>query len=203
MTMTLREMFHLMYWDIRVNAGLSFDRIRAIALLLELRFEQYLYRKLYLSRHLPLRLLWYPYRLYGAIFQWFVCNSSIPGSVTIGRGLRLPHPQNIIIAAYSDIGEFCTIYHNVSISWNGFQKTVPNLPKIGSYVLIGGGAIIIGAITIGDHVLIGAGAVVPKSVPDHHRVTCQPATVVYRAPSEQAAQPGSPQHIHDPYSIWR
>lgn len=201
--MTLREMFYLMYWDIRVNLGLSFDRVRAIALLIELRIEQYLYRKLYLSESPLLRFFWYPWRLYGSVFQWFVCNSSIPGSVTIGRGLRLPHPQNIIIAAYSDIGEFCTIYHNVSISWNGFQKTVPNLPKIGNYVLIGGGAILIGDITIGDNVLIGAGAVVPKSVPDNHRVTCEPATMTYRPPTEGKARPGSPQHLQDPYSLWR
>lgn len=199
--MTFAQLIELMTWDIRVNFGLSFDSLRATLLLIEIRIEQYIYRKCSASRA-PL-VFWYIFRLFGSIFQWFLCNSNIPGTITIGRGLRLPHPQNIILAGYADIGEFCTIYHNVSIAWNGFKRTVPGSPKIGSKVLIGAGTILVGDITIGSDVLIGAGTVVSQSIPDHSRVTGGRSHVASREPSAQAAEPGSARHIKDPYSIWR
>lgn len=199
--MSVHQLFDLIAWDVRINAGLSLDSIRATLLLIEVRLEQYVYRAC--KNHQAARLFWYGFRFLGSIFQWLLCNSNIPGTITIGRGLRLPHPQNIILAGYADIGEFCTIYHNVSIAWNGFKRVVPGSPKIGSQVLIGAGAILVGDITIGSDVLIGAGAVVTRSVPEHSRVTSGRPEVTPRSPSEDAAEPGSPRHIRDPYSIWR
>jgi serine O-acetyltransferase len=117
--------------------------------------------------------------------------------------LRLPHPQNIIVAGFADIGEFCTIYHNVSIAWNGFYRVKPNSPKIGSKVLLGAGSIVLGDISIGDDVLVGAGAVVTRSVPEHSRVTSPPPEISARAPAGQKAEPGGEAHLRDPYSIWR
>jgi serine acetyltransferase len=199
--MTLAQMLTLIAWDLRINRGFSFDCIRAKLLLVEVRIEQYVYRKCR-AQAMPM-IVWYFFRLFGSIFQWMLCNSNIPGTITIGRGLRLPHPQNIILAGFADIGEFCTIYHNVSIAWNGFKRTVPLSPKIGGSVLIGAGAILVGDITIGSDVLIGAGTVVSRSVPDHSRVTSARAEISPRCPSAEAAEPGSEQHILDPYSIWR
>jgi serine O-acetyltransferase len=201
--MTLTQLLYLINWDMKINRGISFDSIRAKLLLIELRIEQYVYRKTHPHSNVLTIIFWYICRGPGSIFQWFLCNSNIPGSVTIGRGLRLPHPQNIIIPAFADIGEFCTIYHNVSIAWNGFKPTVPLSPKIGDKVLIGAGAIIIGDISIGSDVLIGAGAVVVHSVPDYSRVTCVRANVSLRTPSAEGIEPGSEQHLQDPYSIWR
>jgi serine acetyltransferase len=201
--MTLSQLVYLIKWDLRVNRGVSFDRLRATLLLIEVRLEQYVYRQVH-SRPNSLTLaLWYICRLLGSTLQWFLCNSNIPGSVTIGRGLRLPHPQNIVIAGSADIGEFSTIYHNVSIAWNGFKPTIPLSPRIGDRVLIGCGAIILGDVTIGTDVLIGAGAVVTRSVPDHSRVTSVRPDVSPRHPSSEAAEPGSERHLRDPYSIWR
>lgn len=187
----------------KINRGLSFDSIRAKLLLIEIRLEQYVYRKTHPRSFALTIIFWYICRGFGSIFQWFLCNSNIPGSVTLGRGLRLPHPQNIIIAAFADIGEFCTIYHNASIVWNGFKPTAPLSPKIGDKVLIGTGAIIIGDISIGSAVLIGAGTVVTHSVPDHSRVTSVRANISSRTPSRKRVEPGSEQHLKDPYSIWR
>lgn len=201
--MTIRELLSLIGWDVRMNRGLSFDQIRANLLLIEVRLEQYVYQRSQQQPTLPKTLFWYLCRFLGSIYQWFLCNANIPGSVRIGRGLRLPHPQNIIIARFADIGEFCIIYHNVSISWNAFKEVVPSSPKIGDKVLIGNGAIVIGDITIGDNVLIGAGAVVAKSVPSDSRVVCAPADVADRPPSPDAAKAGSARHIRDPYSVWR
>lgn len=201
--MSFASMLRMLAWDLRVNRGWNWDALRAKVLLIEFRLEQYVYRRAMSQGGVGGKSLWYIFRAFGSIFQWFLCNSNIPGSVTVGRGLRLPHPQNIILAGFADIGEFCTIYHNVSVAWNGFQRTVPGRPKIGNQTLLGAGAILVGDITIGSDVLIGAGAVVTKSVPDHSRVTAVRAEVSPRHPSEAAAEPGSERHLADPYSIWR
>jgi serine O-acetyltransferase len=199
--MTLREMLALIGWDLKVNGGWSWDSLRACLLLIEIRLEQYIYRKLYRQR--TTRPLWFVFRLFGSIFQSLLCHANIPGTITIGRGLRLPHPQNIVLAGYADIGEFCTIYHNVSIAWNGFKPTRPLAPKIGDQVLLGTGCIVVGDITIGSDVLIGAGAVVTRNIPAQSRVTCQLPNIVTRPASETAATAGSRRHLADPYSIWR
>lgn len=201
--MSFSELWYLISWDIRVNRGLRFDNIRAILLLLEVRLEQYMYRKAHGHTNVLWMACWAVCRLLGSIYQWLLCDSNIPGSTTIGRGLRLPHPQNIIIAYLAEIGEFCTLYHDVSVVWDGFVPTVPSSPKIGSRVLIGTGVIIIGEVTIGSDVLIGAGTVVTKSVPDCSRVTGARPDVSPRSPSADAAEPGSERHLRDPYSIWR
>jgi serine acetyltransferase len=203
--MTLSQLLTLIAWDMRVNRGFSLDSIRAKLLLLEFRVEQFIYHKTHLRANVLILAIWYLYRLFGSIFQWALCHSNIPGSLSIGRGLRLPHPQNIVITGFAAIGEFCTVYHNVTIAWNGFNGTITptRSPKIGNRVLIGTGAILIGDITIGSDVLIGAGAVVAQSVPDHSRVTSVRPEISPRRPSAEAAEPGSERHILDPYSIWR
>jgi serine acetyltransferase len=200
--MTLKELVYLIGWDLRVNHGHSFGSLRAKLLLVELRVEQYIYRKHYRPGSLR-SLIWYLCRFLGSCFQWFLCNSNIPGTTTIGKGLRLPHPQNIILAGYAEIGDFCTIYHNVSIAWNGFKPVKLHSPKIGDYVLLGANAILIGDIAIGKHVLIGAGAIVSESIPDNSRVIGLSSQITSRPISNEAAKPGSPEHLADPYSIWR
>lgn len=199
--MTVTELAQLIRWDLRVNRGASFDRVRAMLLLVEIRVEQYLYGKVGHPSGLG-RVLYWSARFLGSTFQWFLCHSNIPGSVSIGQGLRLPHPQNIIIGYCTEIGEFCTIYQNVSIVWNGFQPTIPSRPKIGDQVLLGTGSIILGDISIGSYSLIGAGAVVTQSVPAFSRVTGSHPSISPRVPSPGAAAPGSDRHIRDPYSIW-
>jgi len=202
MEMNLKDLHNLILWDMRINPGLSWDSIRAKLLLIELRIEQYIYRRSYHGPKL-LRIIWLFFRAFGMFYQWFLFNSNIPGSITLGRGLRLPHPQNIIIAAYANIGEFCTIYQNVTIAWNGFYDLKPDSPKIGNQVLVGTGATILGDIIVGSDVLIGAGAVVTRSIPDHSRVTNMPPKITSRKPTGNAAEPGSERHMKDPFSIWR
>jgi len=200
--MKLAQLIYLIDWDLRINRGVSFDSVRAKLLLIEIRIEQFIHRNFYRESN-PISIVWYLCRFFGSIFQWFLCNSNIPGTTTIGRGLRLPHPQNILMAGFACFGEFCTIYHNVSIAWNGFQPTVPLSPKIGDKVLVGANAIILGDITIGSDVIIGAGTVVYQSIPDHSRVTSAHLDISPRTPSSLAVEPGSEEHIKDPYGIWR
>ncbi|SFU91459.1 serine O-acetyltransferase [Polaromonas sp. YR568] len=99
--------------------------------------------------------------------------------VQIGGGLFLPHTVGTVIGA-ERIGENCTIMQGVTLGTSepdmGF--TVDRRPVVGSHVLIGSGAKIIGRIVIGDYARIGANAVVLRDVPDHALAVGVPAKVV-------------------------
>jgi serine O-acetyltransferase len=167
--MALSEFFYLLRWDFKINHGWRWDSFRARLLLLEVRWEQLVHRNL--SHRSFLCGLWYLCRFSGSIYQWLLCNSNIPGTIPIGRGLRLPHPQNIILTGFAEIGEFCTIYHNVSVASNGFIPAKPSSTKIGSRVLLGAGTILVGEICIGSDVLIGerGDEIRPRPLPGHLR----------------------------------
>lgn len=102
-------------------------------------------------------------RVYYLYQSW--CNCMIPPTVKIGKGLRLPHPMGIVISAYAELGDFCTIMHNVTIGSDEHKENYRTAPRIGDRVYIGAGAVVIGDIEIGDGVIIGANATVTKSVP--------------------------------------
>lgn len=83
----------------------------------------------------------------------------------IGKNLHLPHPNGIIIGAYAEIGDNCTIYQQVTIG----RKSIggyPNrntYPKIGNGVILYAGAKVIGGITVEDGTIVGANTVIHKS----------------------------------------
>jgi serine acetyltransferase len=199
-TMSIKEFFTLLRLDWRMNFGFTFDRIRAMLLLLDLRFEQLIHRNFCRPKN-PLTLIWYLTRFLGSIFQWFIATSLIPGEAKIGRGLRLPHPQNILVSRFATIGEFCTLYQNVSIGLNGFKPDSP--PVLGDMVMVGTGSVIVGDVMIGSDVIIGVGSAIVRSVPEHSRVLSPRPSVLTNHPTHHLAEPGSDEHIRDPYSIWR
>lgn len=87
----------------------------------------------------------------------------IPFKCKIGMGFKLMHPNSIVINENVIIGEYCTIYHQVTIGANE-QKNPQNVAKIWNNVYIGCGAKIIGDVIIDDDVRIGANAVVIKDL---------------------------------------
>lgn len=86
---------------------------------------------------------------------------------TIGRGLRIHHSVGIVIGHEVVIGNNFEIFQNVTIGSNRKEKNGRYMPIIGDNVMIGSGAVVVGAITIGDNVRIGANAYVDKDVPDN------------------------------------
>lgn len=107
-------------------------------------------------------------------FWSVVTGTAIPVNVSIGGGLRLPHPNGVVIHQDARIGPNCLILQQVTIGVRSGQ----GVPRIGGHVDIGAGAKILGPITIGDHVLIGANAVVLTDVPDHCMAVGVPAVVM-------------------------
>jgi serine O-acetyltransferase len=103
-----------------------------------------------------------PYRFMVERFIEITAGISIPASCEIGKGFRIHHFGGIMFHPTVKIGDYCTIYHDVTI---GDRGGYGNAATIGNYVMIGAGAKIIGQIAIGDNCKIGANCVVEKSIP--------------------------------------
>ena len=101
--------------------------------------------------------------------------------VSIGGGLFLPHTVGTVLGA-AQIGENCTIMQGVTLGANDtdLDFTASERPVIGSHVLIGAGAKVIGGVTVGDHAKIGANAVVLQDVPAHALAVGVPALIKTR-----------------------
>lgn len=101
-----------------------------------------------------------------------------PGA-RIGRRFFIDHGMGVVIGETTEIGDDVLVYQGVTLGGTGKEKGKRH-PTIGSHVVVGSGAKVLGNITIGDHVKIGAGSVVVKSVPDHSTVVGVPGRVVRR-----------------------
>ena len=91
-------------------------------------------------------------------------NNHFPLQAQIGKGIRLPHLEGIVVSGNAVIGERCTIFHQVTIGVNDLVSD--KAPHIGDDCYIGDGTKIIGNVHIGNNVKIGANAVVTHDVPD-------------------------------------
>ena len=83
------------------------------------------------------------------------------GPNCFGKGLQIYHAGNIVVNQAVRVGKYCRLHGGNFIGNNGKSDAVP---RIGDYVDIGFGAVIIGDIKIADHVTIGANAVVNKTI---------------------------------------
>ena len=77
----------------------------------------------------------------------------------IKKNIRICH-DNVVVFGY--VGENCT-FHGNNVVGNKRTGAHNEVPKIGSNVDIGFGAMIIGDVEIADNCVIGAGSVVTKS----------------------------------------
>jgi serine O-acetyltransferase len=101
--------------------------------------------------------------------------------VEIGGGLLLPHTVGTVIGA-ERIGCNVTIMQGVTMGTKepDMQFTISLRPVIGSHVLIGAGAKIIGRVKVGDYAKIGANAVVLDDVPPYAVAAGVSARVIER-----------------------
>jgi serine O-acetyltransferase len=99
-----------------------------------------------------------------------------PGAI-IGRRMFIDHGMGVVIGETAEIGDDVVIYQGVVLGGTSLEK-IKRHPTIGSGVVIGSGAKIIGNITIGDCSKIGAGSVVLKSAPPGSTVVGIPGKIV-------------------------
>jgi serine O-acetyltransferase len=123
-----------------------------------------------------------PLRFFVERFIEIITGISIPAQAKIGKGLRIHHFGGIILHSTAIVGEYCTIYHGVTL---GDRGSWGDAPRVGNRVLIGAGAKLIGEIVIGDDCVIGANAVVHTSVPTGHIAVGVPAVVKKREVTKQ------------------
>lgn len=87
-------------------------------------------------------------------FARFITGIEIHPGAKIGNNLFIDHGMGIVIGETTEIGNNCTIYHQVTLGGTG-KDTGKRHPKVGNNVIIGAGSKILGPIKIGNNVKIG------------------------------------------------
>ncbi len=121
-----------------------------------------------------------------------------PGS-TIGSGLFIDHGMGVVIGETTEIGDNVTLFQGVTLGGTGKQRGKRH-PTLGSNVVVGAGAKVLGPIRIGNYVKIGANSVVLQDVPDHSTVVGIPGRIV-RIKDERVAEEALMDHTHIPDPI--
>lgn len=111
-------------------------------------------------------------RLISQIGRFFTGIEIHPGA-KIGKRLFIDHGMGIVIGETAEVGNDCTIYHQVTLGGTGKDKNKRH-PTVGNNVMIGAGSKVLGPIKIGNNVKIGAGAVVIHEVEDNTTVVGTP-----------------------------
>ncbi|MEM9979600.1 MAG: serine O-acetyltransferase [Cyanobacteria bacterium P01_D01_bin.2] len=86
-----------------------------------------------------------------------------PGA-QLGKGTFVDHGMGVVIGETAIVGDYTLIYQGVTLGGTG-KETGKRHPTIGSRVVIGTGAKILGNIHVGDHARVGAGSIVLRDVP--------------------------------------
>ena len=98
----------------------------------------------------------------------------------IGGGLRLPHPQGVVIGGGVELGRFVTVSQHATLGGNfgRADEAGRRYPRIGDRCWICAGAVVAGPVTVGKYVVVGANAVVVRDVPDYVIVGGVPAKIL-------------------------
>ena len=117
-----------------------------------------------------------------------------PGAV-IGKGVFIDHGMGVVIGETAIVGEYALIYQGVTLGGTG-KESGKRHPTLGSNVVVGAGAKVLGNIEIGNNVRIGAGSVVLRNVPSDCTVVGVPGRIIYRSgvrvdPLEHGSLPDS------------
>ncbi|MCM8759265.1 MAG: serine O-acetyltransferase [Candidatus Omnitrophica bacterium] len=106
----------------------------------------------------------------------FLTGIEIHPGAKIGRRFFIDHGMGVVIGETSEIGNDVLLYQGVVLGGTSLEKKKRH-PTIRDNVVIGAGAIILGAIEVGEGAKIGAGSVVIKDVPPGATVVGVPARV--------------------------
>jgi serine O-acetyltransferase len=129
----------------------------------------------------------------------FLTGIEVHPGAAIGAGLFIDHGMGVVIGETTEIGNNVTLFQGVTLGGTGKQRGKRH-PTVGSHVVVGAGAKVLGPITIGDYVKIGANSVVLQDVPDHSTVVGIPGKIV-RIKDERVPDEALLDHIHIPDPI--
>ena len=118
-------------------------------------------------------------RLVSTLGRWITGIEIHPGA-KIGSAFFIDHGMGVVIGETTEIGDDVTLFQGTTLGGTGKERGKRH-PTLGSHVVVGAGAKVLGGITIGDHVKIGANSVVLRSVPPHATVVGIPGKVIRTA----------------------
>jgi serine O-acetyltransferase len=107
----------------------------------------------------------------------FITGIEIHPGAAIGSGMFIDHGMGVVIGETTEIGDNVTLFQGVTLGGTGKHRGKRH-PTLGSHIVVGAGAKVLGPINIGDYVKIGANSVVLDNVPDHSTVVGIPGEVV-------------------------
>jgi len=115
----------------------------------------------------------------------------------IGRRLFIDHGMGVVIGETAIVGDDVTLYQGVTLGGTGKEHGKRH-PTLEDGVVVGGGAKILGNITVGKNCRIGAGSVVLRSVPEDSTVVGVPGHIIFREGKRVVIT--DPKQINDPLS---
>jgi serine O-acetyltransferase len=107
----------------------------------------------------------------------FLTQIEIHPGAQIGRRFFIDHGSGIVIGETAEVGNDVLMYQGSGLAGTSSAKEKRH-PTIGNNVVIGAGAVVLGAITVGDGAKIGAGSVVVRPVPPGATVVGIPGRIV-------------------------
>ncbi|HVN96118.1 MAG TPA: serine O-acetyltransferase [Syntrophorhabdaceae bacterium] len=129
------------------------------------------------------RKLYFMGRFLSHVGRFFTGIEIHPGA-KIGKRFFIDHGMGVVVGETAEIGDNVLLYHGVTLGGTSWKK-VKRHPTVGSNVVVGAGAKILGPITIGDNTRIGANSVVVNDVPPNSIVVGIPGKVVFRVEGEK------------------
>jgi serine O-acetyltransferase len=127
----------------------------------------------------------------------FLTGIEIHPGAKIGRRLFIDHGLGVVIGETAIVGDDVTLYQGVTLGGTGKERGKRH-PTIEDGVVVGGGAKILGDITVGKNCRIGAGSVVLRNVPDDSTVVGVPGHIIFREGKRVVIT--DPKQINDPLS---
>jgi serine O-acetyltransferase len=123
-----------------------------------------------------LRRQWFLARYISHVSRFLTGIEIHPGA-KIGRRFFIDHGSGVVIGETAEVGDDVLMYQGSGLVGTSTRKEKRH-PTIGNNVVIGTGAVVMGAITVGDGARIGAGSVVNKTVPPGATVVGIPGRIV-------------------------
>jgi serine O-acetyltransferase len=127
----------------------------------------------------------------------FITGIEIHPGAKIGRRLFIDHGHGVVIGETAIVGDDVTLYQGVTLGGTGKEHGKRH-PTIEDGVVVGGGAKILGNITVGKNCRIGAGSVVLRNVPENSTVVGVPGHIIFREGKRVVIT--DPKQINDPLS---
>jgi serine O-acetyltransferase len=127
----------------------------------------------------------------------FLTGIEIHPGAKIGRRLFIDHGLGVVIGETAIVGDDVTLYQGVTLGGTGKEQGKRH-PTIEDNVVIGGGAKVLGNITVGQNCRIGAGSVVLRNVPENSTVVGVPGHIIFR--NGERVVITDPKQINDPLS---